>query len=90
MKWTTAFTRKGKNGLQALMHKPSNASNWKGPYLDKDVLPDDPWDNAYVYENPGKHNPTSFDIYSKGPAGQGGNDAIGNWTPPANQNTSGN
>jgi general secretion pathway protein G len=77
----------GRNGLQALMIRPNGAgsASWKGPYLDKDVLPVDPWGNAYVYQFPGKHNPASYDLYSMGPSGQGGNDAIGNWTPPANQ-----
>jgi general secretion pathway protein G len=76
----------GRNGLAALIQKPNNnVLGWKGPYLEKDTIPVDPWGKPYVYEFPGKHNPTSFDIYSMGPTGQGGNDAIGNWTSPANK-----
>jgi general secretion pathway protein G len=76
----------GRNGLMALIQKPNNnVLGWKGPYLEKDTLPLDPWNKPYVYEFPGKHNPSGFDIYSMGPTGQGGNDAIGNWTPPASR-----
>jgi len=77
---------KGRSGLNDLMVKPRDAQNWRGPYLDKDVLPKDPWGNAYIYERPGKHNPSGYDIYSMGPLGKGGNDAIGNWTPPSGSN----
>ena len=41
-------------GLQALMSLPAglaNESKWRGPYLEgKNVLPLDPWGNAYNYE----------------------------------------
>jgi len=65
---------KGRDGLNALMVKPRDASNWRGPYLEKQ--PVDPWNNAYVYENPGRKNPSGYDLYSKGPQGQGGNSAV--------------
>jgi len=65
---------KGRDGLQALMVKPREAQNWRGPYLEKN--PVDPWNQPYVYENPGRKNPTGYDLYSKGKSGQGGNDAI--------------
>src|ERR1700749_3977103 len=59
------FFPKGHNGLQALVQKPSNAQNWHGPYLaDKTTVPLDPWQNAYIYECPGKHNPSGYDIMS--------------------------
>ena len=35
--------------LDDLLNKPSNASNWKGPYLKKG-LPKDPWGTDYVYK----------------------------------------
>ena len=75
---------KGRDGLQALVFKPSGVSSKWHKYLDVDKVPLDPWQRAYVYENPGKHNPDGYDIYSLGPDGNGGNDAIGNWTD-ANQ-----
>lgn len=69
----------GEQGLEALSKAPSNASNWKGPYLKKRV-PLDPWKNAYVYLCPGTHNPEDYDLYSYGPDGvAGGGDDITNW-----------
>ena len=69
---------KSRNSLGDLIQQPSDAKNWRGPYLDK--VPVDPWGNAYVYEYPGKHNPSSYDLYSVGPDGKPGtDDDIGNW-----------
>ena len=69
---------RGKDGLRALIEKPRDAQNWRGPYLEK--IPLDPWGNPYVYECPGKHNPATFDIMSSGPDGRvGGGDDICNW-----------
>ncbi len=53
-------------GLQALVTCPTSIAqkDWHGPYLD--TIPKDPWHNAYVYKNPGKHNQL-FDLYSLGP-----------------------
>lgn len=66
--------------LQDLIVQPGNAKNWHGPYFDPPTLPLDPWGNPYVYYFPGKHNPTSYDLLSKGPDGQEGTaDDIGNW-----------
>ena len=70
---------RGKNGLQELVQQPRNSQNWKGPYL-KGEIPVDPWGNPYVFESPGKHNPSSYDILSMGPDGRvGGDDDIANW-----------
>ena len=70
---------KGKNGLDSLINKPSDQQNWMGPYL-KSEIPLDPWGNAYIYDNPGKHNPSSYDILSMGPDGRvGGDDDVANW-----------
>ena len=44
-------------GLGALVTQPSDATNWKGPYLTKDV-PQDPWAHDYVYEYPGSTEDT--------------------------------
>src|SRR5262252_2450776 len=46
---------KGRNGLVDLVQKPQDAAAWHGPYLDN--IPKDPWNNDYIYECPGKHNP---------------------------------
>ena len=70
---------KGKNGLLELVEEPRDAQGWRGPYL-KTGIPKDPWGNDYVYEYPGKHNPSSYDLMSMGPDGRvGGDDDITNW-----------
>jgi general secretion pathway protein G len=66
-------------GLEALVSKPSGdpkpKSSWAQILKKKPV---DPWDNPYVYLNPGSHG--AIDIISLGPDGrQGGDDDIGNW-----------
>lgn len=69
---------KGKNGLLDLVQQPRDTQNWRGPYL-KD-LPKDPWGHDYIYECPGKHNSSSYDLMSTGPDGRVGNDDdITNW-----------
>ena len=69
---------KGRNGLLDLVQKPRDAVNWHGPYLEN--IPKDPWQNDYIYECPGKHNQSGFDVMSMGPDGRSGNeDDIGNW-----------
>jgi general secretion pathway protein G len=66
--------------LQDLIQQPSNAKNWRGPYLDPATLPIDPWGNPYIYYFPGKHNRTGYDLLSVGPdAKEGTDDDIGNW-----------
>ena len=72
---------KGKSGLQDLVQQPRDVVNWKGPYMKNDI-PKDPWGNDYIYECPGKHNPTSYDLMSMGPDGRSGSeDDITNWQP---------
>jgi len=70
---------KGKSGLQDLIVAPRDAQNWRGPYMQTDVIPKDPWGNDYIYESPGRHNPTSYDLSSMGPP-PGGEKVIANWT----------
>jgi general secretion pathway protein G len=73
------FYPKGKSGLGDLVAAPRDLKNWKGPYL-KGEIPMDPWGNAYIYESPGKHNPTSYDVSSMGPDGRlNTEDDITNW-----------
>jgi general secretion pathway protein G len=64
---------KGKDGLNELVTQPGNALNWRGPYL-KSQIPNDPWGNPYIYECPGKRNPSSYDLMSLGPDGRKGGD----------------
>lgn len=67
-------------GLQALVTKPDSApkpTQWR-QLMDK--LQRDPWQNDYVYQQPGKHNPGSFDLFSAGPDRKPDTpDDIGNW-----------
>jgi general secretion pathway protein G len=69
-------------GLAALMQRPPAIPTnlWRGPYLDVEKIPEDRRGHAFVYKFPGLHNTNGFDAYSLGPYGDGGNEAIGNWT----------
>src|SRR5258707_13551897 len=60
---------KGRNGLADLIQAPRDAQNWRGPYMQSDTVPKDPWGNDYIYENPGRHNPSSYDLSSAGAPG---------------------
>src|SRR5450432_846151 len=54
-------------GLQALVARPTTdpqPSRWTQLF---DSVPQDPWHNNYIYLNPGRRNPDSFDLYSAGP-----------------------
>lgn len=73
------FYPKGKSGLADLVQAPRDLRNWKGPYL-KGEIPADPWGNPYVYESPGRHNPSSYDVASMGPdARLNTEDDVTNW-----------
>jgi general secretion pathway protein G len=65
-------------GLNALMEKPADEPKWAGPYLRK-AVPNDPWDRAYVYRQPGERG--EYDLLSYGkdgqPGGQGEDGDIG-------------
>jgi general secretion pathway protein G len=70
---------KSGEGLYELIEQPSNAPDWKGPYMAKGI-PVDPWGNEYIYLYPGRNNPDGYDISSMGPDGRAGNDDdIVNW-----------
>ena len=65
-------------GLEALLNRPGSATNWNGPYLEKDPI--DPWKNPYQYKQPGAHNTSGYDLYSLGKDGlDGTEDDITNW-----------
>lgn len=67
----------------------SEDPDWSGPYmnikrneLDANGEYSDAWGNAFVYANPGKNNPSFYDLYSKGPNATGDGDDkddIRNW-----------
>ena len=64
-------------GLQALFVKPSNATNWNGPYLEK--KPVDPWGREYLYKSPGTHRTYDYDLSSLGRDGNESQDDPKNW-----------
>ena len=60
---------RGADGLTQLVVQPADVSGWRGPYLKSDI-PADPWNHPYVYEYPGRSNPSGYDLRSAGPDGQ--------------------
>jgi general secretion pathway protein G len=61
------FFPSSEQGLQALVTQPSSdpqPTRWYQLYKE---LPKDPWNNTYVYINPGRKNPNGYDLYSAGP-----------------------
>jgi general secretion pathway protein G len=56
-------------GLQALVAKPANATNWNGPYLKGDQVPVDPWGRQYQYRNPSLRPNHPYDLCSSGANG---------------------
>jgi general secretion pathway protein G len=60
---------RGQDGLNQLVAQPGDVQNWRGPYLKSDI-PLDPWGHPYIYEFPGRMNPSGYDIRSMGPDGQ--------------------
>jgi general secretion pathway protein G len=51
-------------GLDALVAPVSGLDEWNGPYLKKNRIPSDPWNNPYVYESPGING--DYDLISYG------------------------
>jgi general secretion pathway protein G len=67
-------------GLQALVVMPNSEPKPKQWVQLATKIPQDPWGNDYVYVCPGKHNPKTFDIYTKGPDRVAETeDDMGNW-----------
>lgn len=51
------------DGLQALRIKPTGATGWLGPYINKEI-PNDPWGTPYQYRVPGRNG--GYEIVSFG------------------------
>ena len=63
-------------GLNALVEKSADAVNWRdGGYMEKGVVPADPWGNAYIYRSPGQEN-RAYEIISLGRDGREGGTGI--------------
>ena len=51
---------------QALVAQPSSDPQPQRWYQLFKEMPNDPWDNNYIYRNPGRKNPSGYDLYSAG------------------------
>jgi general secretion pathway protein G len=86
-KLDNAFYPTTEQGLMALVEKPTTGripTKWReGGYLEKGVLPKDPWGNDYLYLSPGVYN-RDFDLWSYGAdgeeGGEGEDEDVTNWT----------
>ena len=54
-----------REGLNALVQRPSGVNSWNGPYLKTERVPLDPWGQPYIYRFPGQ-GAAAFDIISLG------------------------
>jgi general secretion pathway protein G len=85
-KLDNAFYPTTEQGLMALVESPTTGripTKWReGGYLEKGVLPKDPWGYDYLYLSPGVHN-RDFDLWSYGADGEEGGEGedadVGNW-----------
>lgn len=64
-----------REGLEALVRRPSGVEVWNGPYLKGGTVPADPWGRAYVYRAPAERAP--YEIVSLGADGQEGGTGSG-------------
>src|SRR6202049_1706513 len=61
-------------GLTALVRRTPGVAAWNGPYLKGGNVPNDPWNNPYIYRSPGERSP--YEIMSYGSDGQEGGTGI--------------
>jgi general secretion pathway protein G len=69
-------------GLDILIENPDRINSWKGPYINKAMIPLDHWGNKYQYIFPAKYGNKEYDLYSFGKDkvdDHGQNDDITNW-----------
>ena len=86
-KLDNAFYPSTEQGLRALVEMPTIGripKKWReGGYIEKGVVPKDPWDNDYLYLSPGVYL-GDFDLWSYGAdgeeGGEGKNADITNWS----------
>jgi general secretion pathway protein G len=76
-----AFYPTQQQGLEALVSQPTAEPRprfWKQLVKPDGIV--DGWGRKIVYRNPGKRNPSGYDLVSFGEDGvEGSNDDIGNW-----------
>jgi general secretion pathway protein G len=74
------FLPSTEQGLKALMVKPDSEPKPRSWRVYMNSIPDDPWKSPYIYIQPGKHNPGSFDLFSAGKDRKPDTaDDVGNW-----------
>jgi general secretion pathway protein G len=61
-------------GLTALVQRTPGVAAWNGPYLKGGNVPNDPWNNPYIYRSPSERSP--YEIMSYGSDGQEGGTGI--------------
>lgn len=68
-------------GLIALLKRPSEVQNWRGPYIRKQQHLLDPWRHPFLYRVPGREG--AFDVFTLGADGKEGGEGddadVGNW-----------
>ena len=64
-------------GLQALVDRPTGATNWNGPYV-KGGVPVDPWNHPFTYRTPSQRSGHDYDLCSNGPTEGGANSQMCN------------
>jgi len=85
---------RSEQGLTVLLEPPTEdatSRKWDGPYLDDEIVPVDPWDNAYLYEYPPANGKRDYpNIWSAGPDGEADtDDDIVNWRTSDNDSVDG-
>ena len=70
-------------GIEGLLKKPKDTSQWKGPYLRKQKIPVDGWGKPFHYANPATMGGLDYDQYSFGAdnvdGGEAENATVANW-----------
>lgn len=78
-------TSEGLQVLRIAPLDPERVARWRGPYLRQSV-PLDPWGRAWIFEQPGRMNPDSYDLYSLGRdgkiGGSGEDEDLTSWRGP--------
>jgi len=69
--------------LEDLLREPPDLQPgelWDGPYVTRQGILEDPWDQPLRYASPGVHNVESYDLWSIGPDGLDDTpDDVANW-----------
>jgi general secretion pathway protein G len=85
-KLDAGFYPSTEQGLRSIVEQPTTGrvpnKYREGGYLEKGVVPKDPWGNEYLYLAPGVHN-KDFDLWSYGGDGEEGGEGedadVTNW-----------